>query len=217
MHPLITRPPRPGSAAPIVLLAGLVACAACAEPARAPAPPRAPLGTTHVAPPGTMPPDTRPPPLPALPPSVHRLDAAARELARGEPTRSHREIVEALRALADAGEQLAPGRIPEISAIRRAADELERSPPSSLQHADYVRYGLDAALDLFTAASPRDPLHLEEYLARVRALRLEIEAIDPDTPLRPQHRAVARALEAAVRATYVAHGAPPPEHSASRE
>ncbi len=203
--------------APIALLATLTAGAACAEPPRAPAAqPVPPLGSTHVAPPGTMLPDTRPPPLPP-PPAIVGLGHAARELSRGEGTRSHAGVVEALRALADAGARLAPGQLEAIEAIRRAADELERSPPISLRHADYTRYGLDAAVDLLASASPLDPMNLEEYLALVRELRHEVEVIDPDVPLLAQHRAVARAFRTAARAMYVAHGATPPELSAARE
>jgi hypothetical protein len=59
-------------------------------------------------------------------------------------------------------------------------------------------------------------MHLEEYLALVQLLKRDVEAIDPTAPLMPQHRAVARAFATAARATYVAHGATPPELSAAR-
>jgi hypothetical protein len=158
-----------------------------------------------------MPPDTQPPPVIAPPVRIQSFWLAARQLSTQEGTRSHREIIDALRRFADAGELLAPERSADVDAIRRAADALEHSRPRSTWHADYTRYGLDAAVRLLVAASPPYGVYSEEYGKLLRQLRRDVEAVDPDAPLLKQHRAVARAFETAARAMYAAYGAVPPD------
>jgi hypothetical protein len=168
---------------------------------RPPSPPSPPLGSTHVAP------ETEPADPPEPPISAERFESTVRALAEGDPRLDHAQIIAALRELATALEVRAPARSADIDAMRRAADELERSPIRSLQHANYTRFGLEAALRVFSAITPYRGRGFDEYNEVMVRLRRQLDRIDPETPLMQQHEAVARVFATAVQALNLAYGA----------
>lgn len=190
----------------IVSVIALLAVAACGpdpEPAR----PRvyAQLGSTHVTPP----PDAKPPPVTDIPDELPRLAEATARLSTG-PDPSHDEIVRALHELADAAAQFAPDRRAELEAIHRAADSLARSPVSDTHHAESTRYGLDAAVGLFSASRPWRAERLDDYARAVCLLGRATGEVDTDAPLLDQHRQVVAAFRAATAALYLGIGLDPP-------
>ncbi|MDQ3366987.1 MAG: hypothetical protein M3680_16310 [Myxococcota bacterium] len=184
----------------------------CGGPAANRPPPDAPvraLGTSHVAPPGTMPPDTRPPANVPPPLALQTFSAIVADLERHPGTLEHAGVIAALRQLAEAVAVVAPIQTAELAAIRRGADELERSDPRSLEHADLVRSSLDAAVRGLASTRPRYPDHALRYAEALRALQRAVEAVHPEAPLLSQHGAVVAALQSAGTAIAVGSGVVP--------
>ena len=180
----------------IVASAGL-ACGHSPEP-REPAPFDRLGSARHAAPAGTAPPDTIPPPVRPVPDEVVAL-ARATEALHARQERDHGEIVDALRALAEALPLVVQDGGERIQAIHAAADALESSPATSLGHADQVRIALDHARVLLAHAEPRSRWKTGEYAAAVGAFADAATSIDRDVPLLPQHAKVEAAFDALVR------------------
>jgi hypothetical protein len=187
-------------------VASIAACAArSAPPARPPAPP---LGSIHVvgarvgAPAAAVGDDEA---RDAVPPAVARAaDAVAQLSDEGHP--SHAGIVRALRALADAGAQVAPSRTAELEAMRNAAAELATSPHHARNHVEMTLHGLEGAIRMFASVMPADAMVRADYAESVRVLGVAIDAIDPRRPLLAQKPAVVAAFRAAIDTLFLAFG-----------
>lgn len=154
--------------------------------------------------------DTRSKPVSAEPTvegqvELERLAAATRTL-HDVNTIDHHEIVVALRALADALAVTMPQRPDLVTSIRSKADLLERSPTTSLEHADLVRIALDAARTIVAQGEPHNRWQLGPYARAVTAFTEAETAIDPDRPLLEQHAQVVTAFDGAVSVLELAAG-----------
>ena len=172
-------------------------------------PPRQPLGTTHTAPAGTLPPDTQPPDLSEPPPEVRALTAAVQALG-AEGHRDHANILAALRALEDALVVVTHPDADIRARMHYTIDLLESSPPTSQLHAEYVRTTLELAA---TAAGNSRPWHTRDFARYRGAIETFVQLVsqlDPERPLLEQHERVRAALQGAVKALHAAVGLPSP-------
>lgn len=152
----------------------------------------------------------------ALPESLQRLSSAVDALGPGPGDPHHGEIVVALRELANALELTPDARDRAPAKLREAAEELESSSPSSLEHADMLKEALKIALrPLVSRAAPSG--HETEYRDSVEALGRSIDALNADRPLLEQEQAVVAAFRAATDAVYLARGGVPPFGQAKAE
>jgi hypothetical protein len=146
------------------------------------------------------------PPRPAEPPAELVELAAATRALEDSNSLDHHGIVVALRALADALALVAPKRTDLVSSIRSTADRLERSPKSSLEHADLVRIALDAARTIVAQGEPYSRWQMGPYARAVTAFTEAESSIDPDRPLAEQHAQVVTAFDGAVSVVELAAG-----------
>lgn len=163
----------------------------------------APVGTTNAPPARTR--------TAEIPPIEATHLASATAALGDEPDLDRARLLRALRDLAEAIAAVVPSQYVEVIAIQRAADELETSPRESHMHAEYVRYGLLAAVDALVDARPDDPQYNEAYRDAVMALDAALEELDSDRPLRRQVEVTRRAFQAATRAVFLAASAVPPD------
>lgn len=133
------------------------------------------------------------------------LSAAVRQVSATADDPSHRQIIAALRRLAEVVEKLSAPT--DAAGIRFAADELDATTEESMEHADLVLRALrDAqhALDLSPVSKRRD------VLTALATADDAIGNIEPDRPLLDQQPVIVDALEAVTNAAAVVRGAPPP-------
>jgi len=138
-----------------------------------------------------------------------RLLSAVESLAAGPQGTHYGGVVDALRQLANAIELLPNAGQYSIGVIRETAERLESADPLSVAHADLVKKGLGAALQVLVTRSGSDG-HEFDYQRAVRAFGVAVEAIDKERPMREQYANVAGAFRAATDTVFLVAGGEAP-------
>jgi hypothetical protein len=135
------------------------------------------------------------------------LEAArlATEQVRLSEDLRHEALMAALDNLADAVASL-PEDQGASDEIRAFADRIHTSDPASLEHADWTEQALLRVADVLDRTNSF--VQLPGFADHLRAVRAQVETLDPAVPLLDQREAVAVSLLAVIDALTVF--APPP-------